>query len=63
MLTTYTLYLRGARGKPDRFEPFLGRSGGEAIGRARELLEQNPDYEAVDVCFGDTELFRVQRTG
>ena len=27
----------------------------------RELLERNPDCDAVDVFFGDTELFRVKQ--
>ncbi len=62
MLITYTLYLRGGPERPDAFEPFMGRSGGHAIERARALLEQRPHYEAIDVFFGDTRLFRVQRT-
>ena len=63
MLTTYTLYLRGGPNSPDPFEPFLGRTGSEAIERARTLLEQRPQYEAVEVFFGDNRLFRVQRPG
>jgi hypothetical protein len=61
MFVTYTLYLRGAGEEPDAFEPFLGRTGSEAIERARILLEEKPQYDGVDVFFGDTQLFSVAR--
>ncbi len=58
---TYTLYLRGGPETSDTFEPFMGRSGSEAMERARALLEETQHYEAVDVFFGETQLFTVQR--
>jgi hypothetical protein len=61
MFVTYTLYLRGMGAEPDAFEPFLGRTSSEAIERARLILEQKPQYEGVDVFFGDTQLFSVAR--
>ena len=63
MLMTYTLYLQGAAEGPDSFEPFMARSGGEAMERARTLLEERPECNAVEVFFGETQLFRVQRSG
>ncbi len=61
MLKTYTLYLRAGAEGADTFEPVLCRSSGEAVTRALDLLEHHPQYIAVDVFFGDSELFRVKR--
>ncbi|MFI4975770.1 MAG: hypothetical protein ACHP84_14615 [Caulobacterales bacterium] len=58
MLRTYTLYLCDG-GADVRFEPALCESDFEAMGRARELLAQHPECEAVEVYFGDDCLFRV----
>ncbi len=61
MLTTYTLYLRDGREGPDAFEPFMAETAGAAITRGQVLLGDNPLFTAVDVYFGETLLFRVQR--
>lgn len=63
MLKTYTLYLRDGRDGPSAFEPAMCRSNDEAVAKALELLDRHPDCHAVDVFFGDTELFRVKRRG
>jgi hypothetical protein len=58
LLKTYTLYLRDG-GDQLRFEPAMARSDVEALKRARELLARHPECEAVEVYFGDQNLFRV----
>ena len=62
VLKTYTLYLRDGRDTA-RFEPAMCRSASEVVGRANDLLEQNPDCEAIEVFFGDKLLVRVERSG
>ena len=59
MLKTYTLYLRHQDGAQLGFEPALCNSDSEAMARARELLAQRPDADAVDVNFGEDHLYRV----
>ncbi|HXQ16156.1 MAG TPA: hypothetical protein VN814_16175 [Caulobacteraceae bacterium] len=60
MLKTYTLYLRD--GSDDvRFEPAMCSSDAEALARARMLLSEHPECEAVDVFFGGDQLFRFGR--
>ncbi len=58
MLKTYTFYVIGRDGEQS-FQPMLCRADSDALARAREILEANPDHEAIDVCFGETHLFRV----
>lgn len=60
MLKTYTIYLRDGR-KPSRFEPALCRDDVEALRRGRELLALHAECHAVEVFFGDTRLFHVER--
>jgi hypothetical protein len=60
VLKTYTLYLRDGRDRV-RFEPAMCRTNGEAMARARELLELHGECEAVEVFFGDDFLYRVAR--
>lgn len=60
MLKTYTIYLRDG-GEATRFEPALCRSDLEALTRARLLLAQHTECEAVEVFFGETCLFHVGR--
>ena len=64
LFRTYTLYLRNGRDcgdGPSLFEPVLCQSASEVVGKAFDLLERHPDCQAVDVFFGDAELFRVGR--
>jgi|GEM_PF-3531823 hypothetical protein len=61
MLKTYTLYLRDGR-DPVRFEPALCRTTGEAMARARALLELHGECEAVEVYFGQDFLYRFARS-
>lgn len=60
MLKTYTIYLRDGR-EPSRFEPALCPDDIEALRRARELLALHAECQAVEVFFGDTRLFLVER--
>lgn len=60
VLKTYTLYLRDGRDTA-RFEPAMGRSASEVVGRAHDVLAENPDCIAVEVFFGDTLIVRVER--
>ena len=59
VLKTYTLFLCDG-GDDKRFEPTLARTDFDAIARARELLTQHPECEAVEVFFGHDLLFRVE---
>jgi hypothetical protein len=59
LLKTYTIFLRDG-GDHDRFEPSLCRSDADALSRARALLAQHPECEAVEVFFGSDLLFRVE---
>jgi hypothetical protein len=59
MLKTYTLFLRGQAGGHSQFEPVTCATDGEALQSARRLLSSRPECEAIDVYFGDMELFRV----
>lgn len=61
MLKTYALFLRGDRDKPQQFQAATCKTDAEALQRARALLVNHPECEAVDVFFGDTELFRVKQ--
>ena len=63
LLKTYTLYLRTRRGERKGFEHAMVESTTVLVDRALDLLEERPDVEAVDVCFGETELFQVTRPG
>ncbi|MEI9966006.1 MAG: hypothetical protein WDM92_16565 [Caulobacteraceae bacterium] len=58
---TYTLYLWDGAAAPVGFEPALCISDAEAIRRAREILEERDDLEAVEVHFGGDMLFRIHR--
>nr|WP_041374502.1 hypothetical protein [Phenylobacterium zucineum] len=60
-MKTYALYLRAADENTSRVEAVTCKTNVEAMQRARALLAQNPQYEAVDVSCGDGELFRVKR--
>ncbi|MDO8379156.1 hypothetical protein [Phenylobacterium sp.] len=60
MLKTYTIYLRDGR-EGTRFEPALCRDDVEALRRARELLALHAECQAVEVFFGETRLFHVER--
>jgi hypothetical protein len=58
VLKTYTLYLRD--GSDDvRFEAALCSSDIEAMARARLVLSEHPECEAVEVFFGGDQLFRL----
>ena len=59
LLKTYTLFLRDG-GDGNRFEPAMCRSEFDALTRARKLLSQHPECEAVEVFFGHDLLFRVE---
>jgi hypothetical protein len=59
-LKTYTLFLRGG-GDEGRFEPALCLTASEAMARARELLADHAECEAIEVFLGDSLLFRVAR--
>ena len=61
LLKTYTLFLIDNQPTP-RFEPLMALTDADALGRARELLDAHPEYETVEVCFGQEVLFRVGRT-
>jgi hypothetical protein len=61
-MKTYTLFLRNGEEPPAAFEPALCRTDAEALGKARELLERRPEFDTVEVCFGDTLLFRLGRS-
>lgn len=61
MLKTYALFLRSDRDKPPQFQAATCKSDAEVLQRARALLARHPECEAVDVFFGDTELFRVKQ--
>ncbi len=62
-MKTYTLYLRSGEEPPATFEPALCRTHAEAFGQARLLLERTPEFDTVEVCFGETLLFRLGRAG
>jgi hypothetical protein len=61
MLKTYALFLRGERDKPQQFLAVACKTNAEALQRARALLAGHPECQAVDIFFGDTELFRVKQ--
>ena len=61
LLKTYTLYLRDGADGESAFEPALCKGNDEAVARAMELLGRNPQCHAVDVFFGEQELFRVKQ--
>ena len=61
LLKTYTLYLRDGETGPAAFEPVMCMDDSEVVAKALQVLESNPHYHAVDVFFGDTELFRVKQ--
>lgn len=61
MLETYTLYLRDGRDGPAAFEPVMCRTSAELMQKACAVLARHPECEAIDVYFGDTELFRVKQ--
>jgi hypothetical protein len=56
-MKTYTLFLRNGETPSSAFESVLCRSDAEALGQARQLLEQRDEFDTVEVCFGDTLLF------
>jgi hypothetical protein len=60
-MKTYTLFLRTGEEPPGAFEPVLCRTDAEALGQARLLLERRPEFDTVEVCFGDMLLFRIGR--
>jgi hypothetical protein len=61
MLKTYTLYLRG-EGLPDAaFEPVLCETQAELLGKVTDVLGRHPACDAIDVYFGDEELFSVRQ--
>jgi hypothetical protein len=61
VLKTYTVYLRD--GSADaRFEPILCLCDAEAMARARVLLAEHPECEAVEVFFGDDPISRLAAT-
>lgn len=60
-MKTYTLYLKNGDEPPSAFEPALCRTDAEALGMARGLLERRPEFDTVEVCFGETILFRLGR--
>ena len=57
---TYTFYLRDG-GEQLRFEPVICRTDAEAMARAREMLALHSECEAIEVFFGDQQLFRYDR--
>ena len=61
-MKTYTLYLRNGEEPSTAFEPALCRSDAEALSHARQLLERRPEFDTVEVCFGETLLFRLGRS-
>ena len=61
MLTEYILYLRDGRDGPAAFEPVRCETTSELPQRAREALPRHPECEAIDVYFGDAELFQVRQ--
>lgn len=61
-MKTYTLYLKNGDEPPSAFEPALCRTDAEALGEARVLLERRPEFDTVEVCFGETVLFRLGRS-
>jgi len=60
-MKTYTLYLIRGDEPAAAFEPVLCRTDAEALGRARQLLERRAEFDTVEVCFGETVLFRLGR--
>lgn len=48
-------------GASTEMRPMLCETNAEALAKAQNWLEQNPDCEAIDVLIGDVELFRVGR--
>ncbi|MDR3512370.1 MAG: hypothetical protein P4L73_12105 [Caulobacteraceae bacterium] len=60
-MKTYTLYLKNGDEPPSAFEPALCRTDAEALGVARSVLERRPEFDTVEVCFGETLLFSVAR--
>jgi hypothetical protein len=48
-------------GGAEEFQPFLCESHSHALTSARQWLDQNPDCEAIDVLYGESELFLVGR--
>mgnify|MGYP007020159423 CR=1 FL=1 len=61
MLKTYALFLRGDGDKPQQFQAVTCKTNAEALQSARALLASHPECQAVDIFFGDTELFRVKQ--
>lgn len=61
MLTTFTVYL--CVGGVDRaaFEPVMCETR-DLMARARQVLQQHPECEWVDVYMGDTELFQLKQS-
>lgn len=60
-MKTYTLYLKNGEEPAGTFEPALCRDDAEALGKARELLDSRPEFDTVEICFGDTVLFELGR--
>lgn len=60
-MKTYTLYLISGDEPSAAFEPALCRTDAEALGEARRLLDRRPEFDTVEVCFGETLLFRLAR--
>jgi hypothetical protein len=61
-MKTYTLYLKNGDEPARTFEPALCRNDAEALGEARALLERRPEFDSVEICFGDTVLFELSRS-
>ena len=61
MLKTYSFYFRDGPDGVSSFEPVMCASEVELMERAREALAGQPDFEGLDVFFGDTELFRLRQ--
>jgi hypothetical protein len=62
-LKTFTLYFRKTGRDEDApsFEPLLCATEVEALTAARRRLAARPEYDRVEVCFGDQHLFNIGR--
>jgi hypothetical protein len=61
MLKTYAFYLHDGQ-EPVTFVPMLCSTDVEALRRARALLKDHPEYETIEVLFGDQHVFTIEQS-